>query len=66
MEPPIINPPEANSFSETDVVPGEEEILVPLGPPVINAPEVTENVPQENEESDHLGNLSTFVVLWDL
>lgn len=57
MEPPIINPPEASSFNENDVVPGEEDILVPLDPPVISAPEVTEKVPQENEEEgEHLGN----------
>lgn len=61
MEPPIINPPEVSSYSENEVVPGEEEILVPLDPPVISAPEVTETEPQEHEEGEHLGNLPSLI-----
>ncbi len=52
LEPPIIKPLEISRIDDADVVPGEEEILVPLDPPIINAPESTEKLPDGVPKDD--------------
>lgn len=54
MEPPIIKPPDSSNFDDADVVPGEEEILLPLNPPIISAPDSTEDLPIQSQSEDQI------------
>lgn len=49
-----------SSFDEDSVVPGEEELMVPLDPPVISAPDkiIEPEPPQENQ---NLGSFQKIV-----
>lgn len=50
-----------SSFDEGAVVPGEEELMVPLNPPIINPPEKTFEFEQQ-EENQNLGKYTNTAI----
>lgn len=57
MEPPIIKPLDVSNVDNEALPPGEEDIVVPLDPPVIKPPGVTEDTTGEAQEDQALGEL---------
>lgn len=65
LEPPIIKPPGVTSFDDESVVPGEEEIMVPLEPPVTSAPDTDESADQAQSDKTDLGTFYSCILCFN-